>query len=69
MEIWLTFLNGRDIEELALSDSEALTAVADGLRAQGQGETVIEPRVHLIPDPALLGRAGERGIGQRLRFA
>jgi len=24
-------------------------------RAQGQGKTVIEPRVHLIPDPAFNG--------------
>jgi ornithine cyclodeaminase len=54
-QIWLTFLNGRDIEELALDDGEVLAAVEDGLRAQGAGETVIEPRVHLMPDPAFGG--------------
>ena len=46
-QIWLTFLNGADIEELALEEADVLAAVEDGLRAQGLGETVIEPRVHL----------------------
>jgi alanine dehydrogenase len=54
-QIWLTFLNGADIEELALEDADVLAAVEDGLRAQGLGETVIEPRVHLMPDPAFRG--------------
>src|ERR1700677_355031 len=53
--IWFTFLNGSDIEQLALDDAEILTAVEQGLRAQGLGETVIEPRVHLTPDPAVKG--------------
>jgi ornithine cyclodeaminase len=53
--IWFTFLNGSDIERLALGDAEILAAVQEGLRAQGLGETVIEPRVHLIPDPAFKG--------------
>jgi alanine dehydrogenase len=53
--IWFTFLNGLDVARLALSDDEILTAVEDGLRAQGSGETVIEPRVHLVPDPAFNG--------------
>lgn len=80
VEIWLTFLNGRDIEELAFDDSGVLAAVEDGLRAQGQGETVIEPRVHLIPDPAFgghfnvlrgyiasLGLAGVKIVGDYVR--
>ncbi|MFD3925004.1 ornithine cyclodeaminase family protein [Streptomyces sp. NPDC058614] len=50
-----TFLNGSDIEQLELSDAEVLDAVEQGLRAQGRGETVIEPRVHLMPDPAFNG--------------
>jgi alanine dehydrogenase len=53
--IWFTFLNGLDVERLALDDDEVLTAVEDALRAQGHGETVIEPRVHLVPDPAFNG--------------
>jgi alanine dehydrogenase len=53
--IWFTFLNGSDIERLALGDAEILAAVQEGLRAQGLGKTVIEPRVHLIPDPAFKG--------------
>jgi ornithine cyclodeaminase len=53
--VWFTFLNGSDIEQLALDDTEILAAVEDGLRAQGLGQTVIEPRVHLMPDPAFNG--------------
>jgi ornithine cyclodeaminase len=53
--VWLTFLNGTDVERLALGDAEILEAVEAGLRAQGRGETVIEPRVHLEPDPAFRG--------------
>ena len=32
------------------SNDEILDAVEDGAAAQGQGETVIEPRVHLVPE-------------------
>ncbi|WP_327693099.1 hypothetical protein [Streptomyces sp. NBC_00459] len=53
--VWFTFLNGSDIERLELTDAEILDAVEEGLRAQGQGETVIEPRVHLVPDAAFDG--------------
>ena len=47
--IYITFLNRLDIEELALSDAEILAAIEASLGAQGRGETVIEPRVHLRP--------------------
>ncbi|ELP64803.1 ornithine cyclodeaminase family protein [Streptomyces turgidiscabies] len=53
--VWFTFLNGSDIVRLELTDTEILAAVEEGLRAQGQGETVIEPRVHLVPDAAFNG--------------
>jgi len=53
--IWFTFLNGSDVEQLSLDDSEILDAVEQGLRAQGLGQTVIEPRIHLRPDPAFHG--------------
>src|SRR5213592_729460 len=45
----LTYLDGPDVAALALTDDEILDAVEDGLRAQGQGRTVIEPRMHLLP--------------------
>lgn len=49
--IEFTYLNYHDIQALELSDQEILDAVEAGLRAQGNGETVIEPRVHLVPEP------------------
>lgn len=54
-EIHFTYLNGPDVQRLALTDDEILAAVEGGLLAQGKGQTVIEPRVHLIPDPAFRG--------------
>jgi ornithine cyclodeaminase len=51
----LTYLNGPDVERLALTDDEILAAVEAALRAQGDGATVLEPRVHLKPDPAVDG--------------
>ncbi len=54
-EVWLTYLNGGDVEGLALTDGEILDAVEAGLLAQGRGQTVIEPRVHLQPDPSFRG--------------
>jgi alanine dehydrogenase len=53
--IHLTWLNGPDIETLAMTDDEIIAAVEAGLLAQGRGETVIEPRMHLVPDPAFKG--------------
>lgn len=53
--IHLTWLNGPDVDQLKLTDTEILTAVEDGLRAQGEKKTVIEPRMHLIPDKAFNG--------------
>jgi len=51
----ITYLNGRDIERIALTDTEILAAVEQGLVAAGRGETVIEPRSHLIPDKKFNG--------------
>jgi len=48
--IHLTYLSGPDVTRLALTDDEILAAVEGALVAQGNGETVIEPRVHLAPD-------------------
>ena len=52
---YLTYLNGPDVERLALTDAEILGAVEHGLRAQGDGQTVIEPRVHLVPEDSAKG--------------
>lgn len=54
-DIHLTYLNGKDIAQLAMTNAEILAAVEQGLVAQGNGQTVIEPRMHLIPDPAFNG--------------
>lgn len=53
--ISMTYLNGPDVQRIALTDDEILAAVEESLRAQGNGQTVIEPRVHLMPDPAFNG--------------
>ena len=55
-ELYLTYLNGPDVAQLALTDEEILDAVEEGLRAQGaNGGAVIEPRVHLEPNPEFRG--------------
>ena len=51
----LTYLNGPDIAGLAPSDESIVAAVEAGLRAQGRGEAIIEPRVHLRGDPSVDG--------------
>jgi alanine dehydrogenase len=53
----LTYLNAVDVARLALTDDEILGAVEGGLRAQGEGRTVIEPRMHLTPGRDDEGRA------------
>jgi alanine dehydrogenase len=53
--IHLTFLNGPDVERLALTDTEILAAVEQGLDAQGKKQVVIEPRVHLVPQDSSVG--------------
>ena len=51
----ITYLNGPDVERLALTDDETLAAVESALAAQGRAETVIEPRVHLVPESSAKG--------------
>ncbi len=51
----ITYLNGPDIEKLALTDAEILAAVEGAVRAQGEGKVVIEPRVHLVPETSEKG--------------
>ena len=69
-DIHFTYLSGPDIDRLAMTDQEILDAVEAGLRAQGRGQTVIEPRVHLEPDPAFNGHFNVlRGYVAPLVFA
>jgi len=68
--IEITWLNGPDIDRLAMTDQEILDAVEAGLLAQGRGQTVIEPRMHLVPDPAVKGHFNVlRGYVAPLRLA
>jgi alanine dehydrogenase len=53
--LYLAYLNAPDVEALALSNDEILAAIEVGLSAQGRREAVIEPRMHLVPDPAVQG--------------
>jgi ornithine cyclodeaminase len=46
----ITYLNGPDVTALALDNDEILAAVEAALAAQGHGQTVIEPRMHLVPE-------------------
>jgi alanine dehydrogenase len=48
--IEVTYLNHADVQSLALTDAEIIAAVEQGLLAQGRGEVVIEPRMHLVPE-------------------
>ncbi len=50
--ITIDFLNRFDVEAVALTDDEILSAVETSLATQGRGEAVIEPRVHLEPGVA-----------------
>ena len=61
--LYLTYLNALDVEALALADDEILAAIEASLAAQGRGETVIEPRMHLKPN------AGQNGHFNVLRGA
>jgi alanine dehydrogenase len=49
-DISISYLNGENISELAMTNDEIIAAVETGLRAQGNGETIVEPRVHLVPE-------------------
>ncbi|HEV7415883.1 ornithine cyclodeaminase family protein [Tianweitania sediminis] len=65
-----TFLNRSTVEQAALSDDEILAAVEAGLKAQGEGETVIEPRMHLVPEDSAKGHFNVlRGYVKPLGYA
>lgn len=45
----LRFVSASDIDRLQLTRQEILQTVEEALRAQGEGQVVLEPRVHLSP--------------------
>ena len=51
----IEYLGKPEIDQLGLTNEEILSAVEMGLVAAGRGQTVIEPRTHLTPDPAFNG--------------
>lgn len=55
MGIEIRYLNGADIAALALDDHTILASIEACLKAQGLGQTVIEPRMHLMPGEASRG--------------
>jgi alanine dehydrogenase len=68
--IHITYLNGPDIERLALTDTEILDAVERALDAQGRQAAVIEPRVHLVPHDSSVGHFNVlRGVVHPLGLA
>ncbi len=54
-EIWLRFLSGPDIDSLEVTRTEIIQAVDDVVSAHGRGETVFEPRMHLMPNNGGIG--------------
>ncbi len=54
-ELWLRFLSGPDIDALGIPNADIVAAVEDAVRAHGEGRAVVEPRVHLVPDPGGAG--------------
>lgn len=54
-ELYIRYLNALDIEAIALTDAEIIAAVEGALKAQGMGETKIEPRMHLVPEHSSKG--------------
>lgn len=54
-DVWITYLSGPDAKALELDDAEIIGAVESALAAQGRSETVIEPRVHLVPESSNKG--------------
>ena len=49
------FLSADDVASLVPTPAETIAAIEDVVRAQGQGEVVLEPRVHLEPGAEFRG--------------
>jgi ornithine cyclodeaminase len=66
----LIYLNGPDVERIALTDREILDSVETALDAQGKHAVVIEPRVHLVPHDSAIGHFNVlRGVVHPLALA
>lgn len=66
----LTYLNGPDVERIALTDLEILDSIETALDAQGKRAVVIEPRVHLVPQDSAIGHFNVlRGVVHPLGLA
>ncbi|MEJ7704200.1 MAG: hypothetical protein WKF47_11240 [Geodermatophilaceae bacterium] len=53
--LWLRFLSGPDIDSLELTRTDVIDAIQAVVGAHGRGETVFEPRMHLVPDNGGVG--------------
>ncbi|UWQ76367.1 ornithine cyclodeaminase family protein [Leisingera sp. M658] len=53
--IEIEYLGQPEVDRVALSNDDILDAVEQTLVAAGRNKTVIEPRMHLTPDPAFNG--------------
>jgi alanine dehydrogenase len=51
----LRFLSGADIDSLQLTRDEIIRSIEDVVAAHGRGQTVFEPRMHLMPDNGGVG--------------
>jgi alanine dehydrogenase len=49
------FLSAADVERLAPTRAEIVESIEDVVRAQGENDVVLEPRVHLVPGPEFSG--------------
>ncbi|MGD0593790.1 MAG: ornithine cyclodeaminase family protein [Acidimicrobiales bacterium] len=57
--LWLRFVNRFDIDAVGLTRREIFDAVEAAVRDHGDGQVVLEPRTHLVPDN---GGAGHYNI-------
>lgn len=55
LPVHIHYINGPDVQALVISDAEILQAIETSLAAQGRGECVIEPRMHLSPKAGVDG--------------
>ena len=66
----IEYLSKPEIDRVALTNDDILNAIEAGLVAAGQGRTVIEPRMHLTPDPGVDGHFNVlRGYVEPLGYA